>query len=98
MLETDTVPLGCLDPLEVVPRAPLPMAPGDIFVALSDGVVDAANAAGQRFGVEGVIDVITRRRESSAAELATALREALVAFTGGAPADDDRTAVIVKRG
>ena len=98
MLETDTVPLGYLDPLEVVPRAPLPMAPGDIFVALSDGVVDAANAAGQRFGVEGVIDVITRRRESSAAELATALREALVAFTGGAPADDDRTAVIVKRG
>jgi phosphoserine phosphatase len=98
MLETDTVPLGCLDPLEVVPRAPLRMAPGDIFVALSDGVVDAANAAGQRFGVEGVIDVITRRRESSAEELATALREALAAFTGGAPADDDRTAVIVKRG
>ena len=97
VLETDTLPLGCLEHLEVTPRAPLRLEPGDVFVVLSDGVVDAESAAGERFGTKAVVDLITSRRDGSASELADALREALAAFTGGAPADDDRTVIIVKR-
>ena len=96
-LETDTVPFGCVEDLEVVVRAPIRMDPGDMFVALSDGVVDAESSTGERFGTERVIDIITRHREGSAAELMASLRRVLADFTGAAPADDDRTGVIIKR-
>jgi phosphoserine phosphatase len=97
-LETDAVPLGCFDDLEVSLRAPMRMEPGDIFVALSDGVVEAENPDGELFGTKRVTDVIASHCESSASELMAALRKALAAFTGTAPAADDRTVVIVKRG
>ncbi|HEY7205992.1 MAG TPA: SpoIIE family protein phosphatase [Methylomirabilota bacterium] len=97
VLETDTVPLGCMDDLAVTLRPPLRMESGDLFVALSDGVVDAADTKGERFGTARVIELLTRHRESRAAEIMSALRHALAHFTHGVPADDDRTAVVVKR-
>jgi phosphoserine phosphatase len=97
VLETDAVPLGCFEDLEVNVRAPLRMESGDIFVALSDGVIEAENPDGERFGTRRVIDLIARHRKDSAPELMATLREALTAFTGPTPADDDRTVVIVKR-
>jgi sigma-B regulation protein RsbU (phosphoserine phosphatase) len=98
VLETDTVPFGCVENLEVVLRAPILMEPGDVFVALSDGVVDAESSNGERFGTERVIDIITRHCGGSAAELMTTLRRELADFTGAARADDDRTGIIIKRG
>jgi serine phosphatase RsbU (regulator of sigma subunit) len=95
-IETDTMPLGCLDDLVVVPRAPIRMEPGDVFVVLSDGVIDAESAAGERFGTPRVIDVIVSAPEGSAEELVAALRRALTTFTGGTRPDDDRTAVVIK--
>jgi len=98
VVETDTVPFGCVEDLEVRLRPPIRMEPGDIFVALSDGVVDAERSSeGKRFGTSRVIDIVTRHCEGSATEVMTALRQALSDFTGATPADDDRTGVIVKR-
>jgi len=97
-LETDTVPLGCLDDLAVVPRDPIRMEPGDVFAVLSDGVIDSESATGERFGTRRVIDVVTAGRGASAAELTAALRRALAAFTGGAPPADDRTVVFIRCG
>ena len=96
-LETDAVPLGCFEELAVDVRPPLRMEPGDIFVVLSDGVIEAENEAGERFGTPRVMDLIVRHRKDSAPELMAALRDALAAFTGPTPADDDRTVVIVMR-
>jgi serine phosphatase RsbU (regulator of sigma subunit) len=96
-VETDTVPLGCFDDLAVVPREPLRMEPGDIFVVMSDGVVEAENPSGEPFGTRRVMDVITKEREGSADELVAALRRAVAIFTAGAPPDDDRTLLIIKR-
>ena len=97
ILETDTVPFGCLEDLEVELRAPIRMEPGDIFVALSDGVVDAERLGGERFGTARVIELVIRHRASSAAELTAALRQAVADFTGAARAEDDRTGLVVKR-
>ena len=78
-------------------RAPIRMEPGDIFVALSDGVVDAERMGGEPFGTGRVIEVVTRHCRSSAAELTAALREAVADFTGAVGAEDDRTGLVVKR-
>ena len=97
VVETDTVPFGCVEDLEVVLRAPIRMEPGDIFMALSDGVIDAESSNGERFGTERVMDIITRHHAGSAAELMATLRRVLADFAGATPADDDRTGVIIKR-
>ena len=96
-IETDAVPRGCFDDLEVDLREPLSMQPGDVFVALSDGVVEAASPGGAQFGTKRVMELITEQPERGASELMAALREALRAFTEARQADDDRTVVIVKR-
>jgi phosphoserine phosphatase RsbU/P len=64
---------------------------------ISDGVFEAWNAEREPFGSERVMAVIREHRAASGTEILAALREAVTAFTRGVPAEDDRTAIIVKR-
>jgi serine phosphatase RsbU (regulator of sigma subunit) len=92
------MPFGCIEDLEVTLRAPMRMEPGDVFVVLSDGVIDAEGAGGERFGTMRVIEIITRHCGGTASELTVALRQAVADFTGAARSEDDRTGLVVKRG
>lgn len=97
VIPADTPPLGILP--EIDPGVPVATAlgPGDIVVVMSDGVFDAPNAADEPFGAERVIALLREHRSASAAEILVALRAALDAYTGGAPAEDDRTAIVLAR-
>lgn len=89
-------PLGILAEVAVDIPAPLRLAPGDLFVVLSDGFFEAHDPAREEFGPERVQAVLAEHRDRPAAEMLTALRAALDAHTEGAPPEDDRTAVILK--
>jgi phosphoserine phosphatase len=97
ILPVDTPPLGVVEALDVRPRQPIEMRPGDLFVALSDGFYEAANPAGGRFGIERLVELIMEHRRRSAAEILDAVRAAVDVFADGRAADDDRTAIIVRR-
>jgi serine phosphatase RsbU (regulator of sigma subunit) len=43
------------------------------------------------------VEVLVRHHRRSPSEILTALREAVDDFAEGRPADDDRTAIIIKR-
>jgi len=85
-------------PLGTLPGAPgaatATLQPGDAAVWLSDGLIEARSPAGELFGYERV-------RRSLAGPPATdyGLRDRLLAavraHTGGAPAEDDRTVVVL---
>lgn len=94
--DADTVPLGVADLDDLTPAAPLHLAPGDLFAVISDGIFESRNAAGEQFGSERVQDCFRRARDCGAQEMITQLRAAVEAFTGGAPAEDDRTAILIK--
>ena len=96
VVETDAVPLGLLEDMDVRMREPTRLEAGDVFVALSDGIVDAQNAQGEAFGTKRVIDLITENQAVSASGLLAALRDALTTYTEGKPPEDDRTVIIVK--
>jgi len=82
----------------------LRLEPGDVVVWLSDGLIEALDADDEPFGYDLVVD--TLRDLALAAEAAgrglTAdeVRDGLVAaverHTGGRPADDDRTLVVMR--
>jgi sigma-B regulation protein RsbU (phosphoserine phosphatase) len=67
----------------------------DLLVLLTDGVVDAVNDRGERFGEGRALGHVHRLHDRPARDIVDALFTGLTAFSGGS-AGDDRTAVIVR--
>jgi phosphoserine phosphatase len=91
------LPLGLMDPLLLEAAEPVPFAPGDVGVFLTDGFLEAHDPAGNQFGRERVADVIVRSARLPAAEIIQALTAAVDDFMAGGRQLDDLTAVVVKR-
>jgi serine phosphatase RsbU (regulator of sigma subunit) len=59
-------------------------------------VFEAFNEEGQEFGARRLIEVVHAGRSRTAREVADAIFDAVLEFGGGAPQNDDMTAVVVK--
>jgi len=70
---------------------------GSVLVIYSDGVSEAADPAGEEFGVERLAEVVKANLRKSAAGLRDRVESALSDFSQSSPAADDITLVIVKR-
>ncbi len=79
-------------------RATLQLQPGDSVVWLSDGLIEAFNAADEPFGYDNVKRVL----EGAAGERAVDVRDRLLAavesHAAGQPVGDDRTLVVMRWG
>ena len=67
-----------------------------MLVLLTDGVVDATGLRGERYGEQRVLGHVARLHERPTREMLEAVFAELAAFTGGSPASDDRTAVLLR--
>lgn len=90
-------PLGVLTGTDIPEAAAIPLDRGDVFAVFSDGIFEASDGDGGLFGIERVREIVRSQRKGSADDILHALRDAIAAFTKGARATDDRTAVILKR-
>jgi serine phosphatase RsbU (regulator of sigma subunit)/DNA-binding response OmpR family regulator len=97
VLPTDTMPLGVAPAIEFAVPQPCPLEPGDVLAVLSDGLLESASPQGEHFGAQRAMEVIAANCRRNATRIRQALRRAVAEFTEGAPAVDDRTAVIAKR-
>jgi len=95
-LESGGFPLGIL-PMAQFEVGETELKPGESLVIYSDGVSEANNLKGEEFGMERLIDVVSKNLRASAAGLRDKVESELSAFTKTAPANDDITLVIVKR-
>jgi sigma-B regulation protein RsbU (phosphoserine phosphatase) len=90
-------------------RTPLgvPSAPGvdderpwrhrrELLLLLTDGVTEAVGTKGERFGEARAVQHVVRLRTRPAREILEAIFADLAAFTGGVPATDDRTVVLLR--
>ncbi len=73
------------------------LEPGDILAAVTDGITETRNPQGEEFGFERLVAHITEHRDLPAGELSRTLVETAEDFSGGAPAHDDRTILMIKR-
>lgn len=69
---------------------------GDVFVLISDGVVEAMRPDGNLFGKDRVIDLVRQHREESAQTIVDSLVRAVRAHCTPQSPADDLTAVVVK--
>jgi len=90
-------PMGAMPIVALRPAVEVALAPGDIFVLLTDGIFEYEDPDGAQFGVARVERVIDQHHRLPAAELSAQLLAAVRAFAREAPQDDDITAVLVKR-
>ncbi len=77
------------------------LRPGDLVVLYTDGMIEASplpmdHDAAHEYGVERLIEVARAHRTQPAREIAEALFADVDAFTGGLPAQDDRTVLVVR--
>lgn len=88
--------LGLIDSAQFGRQA-VDLAPGEIVLIYSDGLIETRNGAGEFFGEEKLRTMLAGSCESSAGELGDRLVEACDRFQGDAPAHDDLSLVILQR-
>ncbi|HVG93873.1 MAG TPA: GAF domain-containing SpoIIE family protein phosphatase [Planctomycetota bacterium] len=91
--ETPSLPLG-VRAGQVFPTATKPLGHGETLLLLTDGVIDAVDASGERFG-EDRIDAGIFAGSAAPTELVSRLVEAVARFTGEVPQADDVTVLAV---
>lgn len=70
--------------------------PGSILIAVTDGIWETRNAAGETFGKDTMLEVIRTNADKPASQICDAVHDALAAFRGEAQAAADVTLVVVK--
>ena len=79
-------------------QATLTLQPGDVVVWLSDGLIEATNAADEPFGYDSVARALAGTAGESAADVRNRLLAAIERHTGGQPLTDDRTLMVMRYG
>lgn len=97
VLDADVLPMGIMRDLELPLRAPITLGPGDSFLALSDGFYESMDDAREQFGCKRVCDIVREHASEGAEAVLRAVEDAVHRFTKGAPPDDDRTSLIIRR-
>jgi phosphoserine phosphatase RsbU/P len=97
ILKSTSTPLGVF--ADHPPRCgpPAALAEGDVFVAVTDGIIEAKSPAGEQFSQDRVVSVLREHLGRSTAEMMDALNQSFRSFCGSAPVIDDLTVVIVCR-
>ena len=96
-LESDALPFGLFPRLRVEPKPNTVMAPGDVYIVLSDGFFEVNNPQGEEFGIANVRALVMEHATESAERLLEVLCDAVRRFEAGGAASDDRTALILRR-
>lgn len=93
-LETSGTVVGLFDSM-VYGESRVPMRPGDIFIAFSDGVTEPENEFGE-FGEERLIELIQLHRDQPLSRISEAVTTAVADWIGGAEQPDDVTLVLAR--
>jgi sigma-B regulation protein RsbU (phosphoserine phosphatase) len=70
--------------------------PGDVVIFISDGILDAENAAGEMYGQERLASLLCSHREHPAQEIADAILSDVSRFQGEQERFDDETIIVLK--
>jgi serine phosphatase RsbU (regulator of sigma subunit) len=73
------------------------LAPGDVLVLYTDGVIEASNPQGRLFEIGRLQDVVQKVTGRSAKVIMDAILTEVHRFTAGAPVQDDTAILVIRR-
>jgi sigma-B regulation protein RsbU (phosphoserine phosphatase) len=84
--------------LETFPyqQAAVNIAPGDVFVAFTDGISEAMNSEDEEWGEEKMIETIKACDGTTPSQMITRIMQAADSFVAGAKQHDDMTLVVLR--
>jgi phosphoserine phosphatase RsbU/P len=88
--------VGMFDRLDITPETVV-IAPGDRLVLYTDGITDAAEPGGGRFGIERFRELAGETSTGTAGETCTSVIQAVLRFQGDAEAADDLALLVLRR-
>jgi serine phosphatase RsbU (regulator of sigma subunit) len=94
-LEIGSIPFGIAADT-AYPSAAVTLAPGDLLVIFTDGLVEAVNERGEEFTDARLLEILSNAPPESAAALQTRMMTALDAFVGRARQHDDTTSLVLR--
>jgi sigma-B regulation protein RsbU (phosphoserine phosphatase) len=74
----------------------IPMEPGDLLVAYTDGITEPENAYGEDFGAIRLADIIMRHRSAPVKTIVSRVLEAVRSWSASPEQADDMTLMIVR--
>jgi len=92
-LETGGAPVGIF-PDWAYEEGTIQLNPGDLLLAYTDGVIEAANPAGEEWGLEGLRKAVSSCAAQPAEAIVHAIFTSLDEFSQGRQADDATVAVL----
>jgi len=87
--------LGMIQSLTLEDRQ-VQLAAGDVLLCYSDGITDAQNEAGARFGLEPIRSLLVTHAGAAPDELCDAILTAVADFQGATPQFDDQTLLVMR--
>lgn len=96
-LEPTQLPLGFPRLTTGIVPDTIALAPGDLLLLGTDGIIEARNQQGELFGLPRLVSLVQQSLASSAAELAVRISAAIPEFQGCFQMSDDATLLIVER-
>jgi len=94
-LDVGGVPLG-IDTNARFEQAATTLAPGDLLLIYTDGLIEAVNDGGEEFGLSRVTEILHAVPGESAAETLNHVLNAVNTFAGRTPQHDDITCLLVR--
>jgi sigma-B regulation protein RsbU (phosphoserine phosphatase) len=95
IIEATGLPMGLFDDAEY-DEFTIHAKAGDVFVFMSDGILDAENLEGELFGRTRVEELVTANCERTADDVVTAIFREMERFSAGTQPFDDATVVVAK--
>lgn len=74
----------------------MPLEPGDLMLAYTDGIVEAVNEFGEEFGEERLERLLAREQHLSVETIQDQVIESIVGWSYGQERDDDMTLVVAR--
>jgi serine phosphatase RsbU (regulator of sigma subunit) len=94
-LTADGIPLGLMEDARYG-QGQRRLESGDLLVLYTDGIVEAPDPSGAEFGEDRLVEALRRYRDRNLEEIILSVLRDIERWTGGGPAHDDATLVLVR--
>ncbi len=76
----------------------IPVNPGDIVFAYTDGVIETPNSQGELFGLDSLMEILEKQKSNDPNQIKQSVLDALTNFSTESLSHDDVTFMAIKIG